>query len=64
MVALGMDMFRLNGIWSPISFLIVVVVFGTLTGLVYAFLLPAFFPGYKTSWILILGVLIASLTGG
>jgi hypothetical protein len=49
---------------SQISVLILVVIFGSLIGVVYAFVLPAFSPGYGTKWIGILGVLIATLIGG
>ena len=44
--------------------LAVAVVFGVLIGVTYAFILPAFFPGYKTVWIGIVGVSIAMLIGG
>lgn len=44
--------------------LIVTVISGVLIGLVYAFILPALFPGYGTWWILILGVFVATLIGG
>jgi hypothetical protein len=57
-------MIRLSGARGPLWILVVVAVFGTLTGSVYAFLLPALFPGYGTPWIGVLGVLIASLIGG
>jgi hypothetical protein len=60
----GVNMNRLSGARGPMWVLAVVAVFGALTGSVYAFLLPAFFPGYKTQWILISGVLTASLFGG
>jgi hypothetical protein len=57
-------MIRLSGSRAPLWILAVVAAFGTLTGSAYAFLFPALFPGYRTSWILILGVLTASLFGG
>ncbi|HEY1256469.1 MAG TPA: hypothetical protein VGF01_16960 [Terracidiphilus sp.] len=47
-----------------VSVPIVVVVFGVLIGVTYAFILPAFFPGYRTMWIGIVGVSIATLIGG
>jgi hypothetical protein len=47
-----------------LSVLLVVVIFGVLIGVAYAFFLPAFFPGYKTMWIGVLGVLMATLTAG
>jgi hypothetical protein len=47
-----------------LSVAIVVVVFGVLVGVTYAFILPAFFPGYRTMWIGIVGVSIATLIGG
>jgi hypothetical protein len=49
---------------SEIFVLIVAVMFGVLIGVVYAFVLPAAFPGYKAGWILNLGVLVATLIGG
>jgi hypothetical protein len=44
--------------------LIVAVVFGVLVGVTYGFILPAFFSGYKTVWVGIVGVSIATLIGG
>lgn len=49
---------------SEASLLVVVVIFGVLIGVAYAYVLPAFFPGYRTGWILNLGVLAAILVGG
>lgn len=47
-----------------LSVLLVAVMFGVLIGVTYAFFLPAFFPGYKTMWIGVLGVLMATSTAG
>jgi len=59
------EVIRFKGVFREISVLIiVVVVFGVLTGSAYAFLLPALFPGYRTYLILIFGVFSASLVGG
>lgn len=49
---------------SEIYALVVVGAFGVSIGLLYAFLLPSVFPGYKTEWILTLGTLSAMLAGG
>jgi len=49
---------------SILSILIIVVVFGVLIGLTYAFFIPHFFPGYKTVWIGLLGVFVAAMTAG
>ena len=49
---------------SEVSVLVVAAVFGSLIGVAYAFVLPAFFRGYATEWIGRLGVLIATLVGG
>lgn len=49
---------------SEISGLVVAGIFGVLIGVVYAYFLPVFFPGYRTGWILNLGVLVATLIGG
>jgi hypothetical protein len=49
---------------SEVSALAVVAIFGVLIGVVYAFFIPAFFPGYRTGWILNLGALAATLIGG
>lgn len=49
---------------SEISVLFVAALFGIMIGIVYAFVLPALFPGFRTSWILNLGVLVATLIGG
>ena len=42
----------------------VVVIFTFLIGGLYGFVVPAFFPNYKTYSILIVGVSIAALIGG
>jgi uncharacterized membrane protein (DUF441 family) len=57
-------MIRLKGVWGPIYILAVAVLFSSATGSTYAFLLPAFFAGYKAGWILVMGVLVAALLGG
>jgi hypothetical protein len=57
-------MIRLKGVRGRICMLAVAVLFGSATGSAYAFLLPAFFIGYKTAWILVTGVLVAALLGG
>lgn len=49
---------------SEISTLTVVVVFGILIGLVYSFLIPTFFPGYRSAGLMILGFLLATLSCG
>ena len=49
---------------SEVSALAVAAIFGIVIGVVYAFFLPAFFPGYRTGWILNLGVLLATAIGG
>ena len=46
------------------SLLFVVVFFGGSIGAVYAYFLPALFPGYRTIWTGILGVSMAMLTAG
>jgi hypothetical protein len=57
-------MIKFRGVRGPIYILVVAVLFGAATGSVYAFLLPAFFLGYKTGWILVTGVLVAAFLGG
>ncbi|MGA9071366.1 MAG: hypothetical protein WB424_13970 [Terracidiphilus sp.] len=37
---------------------------GALVGIVYAFVIPKFLPGFKTAWILNLGCLGTALFGG
>lgn len=37
---------------------------GALSGFVYAYFLPAYFPGYGTIWIGILGISAATVIGG
>jgi hypothetical protein len=49
---------------SEIAVLFVAALFGVTIGVVYAFVIPALFPGFRTSWILNLGVLVAALIGG
>ncbi|HQW20986.1 MAG TPA: hypothetical protein PLI90_10000 [Rhodocyclaceae bacterium] len=49
---------------SVISILIIVIVFIVLIGGTYGFVIPAFWPDYKTPTILIVGVAIAALCGG
>ena len=49
---------------SEISLLSVAAIFGIVIGIVYAFVIPALFPGFRTSWILDLGDLVATLIGG
>jgi hypothetical protein len=59
-ISLGTDM----NIRSAISALVFIATFGASTGAVYALFLPAFFPDYRTSWILILGILIPTTICG
>jgi hypothetical protein len=49
---------------SEISVLIVAIIFGVLTGVVYTLVTPAFFTVYDSGWVLDLGVLVATLIGG
>ena len=46
---------------SELSVLAVSASTGALIGMSYAFVLPAFWPGYGTAWILTVGVLISIL---
>lgn len=46
------------------SALIVIVISCVLTAGIYAFVIPAFFPGYKTYLVLVAGIAIAALGCG
>jgi hypothetical protein len=56
---------HVNTTMARVLFVVLVaVICGVLIGGAYVFVLPAFFPGYKTMWIGILGILLAMLTSG
>ena len=43
---------------------VIAIFLGSLTGVLYAFVIPYLFPGFGTKWIFVFGVLVATAASG